>query len=79
MEINEIKKALYKEKPTAKKTAQINGLVDPPIMLHAEYKCKLSNGTTVIFAVPRKEMGEKTFDDEMPAQLLIRWMVKCYK
>lgn len=79
MEINEIKKSLYKEKPIAKKTAQIMGLVDPPIMLHAEYKCKLANGTTVIFAVPRKEMGEKPFDDEMPAQLLIRWIVKCDK
>ena len=76
MEINEIKKALYREKPIAKKTAQIMGLVDPPIMLHAEYKCKLKDGTTVIFAVPRKEMGEKPFDDEVPAQLLIRWMVR---
>lgn len=72
MELNEIKKVLYKEKPTA--------------LLYGEEGSPASNDYTFIyftvmsigevtFRVPVSEMGEKVFGAELPAQLLIRWMV----
>lgn len=71
---NEIKKAIYKEKPIAKEYNKvvyggITGCDD-----YSNYICSLLNGTKVHFVVPHKEMGEKPFNTEMPAQLLIRWM-----
>jgi len=66
MELNEIKKALYKEKPLAKVITETNE--------HKGYVCGLENGATVYFHVPLSEMGENEFDDEISAQLLIRWI-----
>jgi hypothetical protein len=67
MELNEIKKALYKEKPIAKKIAH-------PKNKSFLYETSVS-GSNIRFNVPICEMGEKHFDSEMPAQLLIRWIV----
>lgn len=64
MKTNEIKKALYKEKPTAKKTSFIAD--------YYNYVTQLENGTIVEFNIPKKE-GEH-FEDNIPAQLLIRWL-----
>lgn len=61
---NEIKKELYKQKPIALETA------DYPTF--KSYQTTLEDGTLVIFDIPKDE-GE--FDSEMPAQLLIRWMI----
>lgn len=72
MNTNEIKKALYKEKPTAK--------ID---YLHGEivvrggivkYKALLQDGTEVGFDVKVSEMGDADLLLEMPAQLLIRYI-----
>jgi hypothetical protein len=68
MEKNEIKKALYKEKPTAVKLSEFEG--------HWLYKTVLGNGETIQFSVPITEMGENEFEDQLPAQLLIRWIYK---
>ncbi len=67
-EANKIKKALYKEKPTAVKIAQ-------PKNERFLYEAETSLGK-VRFDVPINEMGETFFEREMPAQLLIRWLVK---
>lgn len=68
-ELNRIKKALYKEKPTAYRQ------LDYGRELWA-YSCQLSNGDWVHFAVPTDDMGGGAgFNQEMPAQLLIRWIV----
>lgn len=65
MEINEIKRALYKEKPIAiMQRATQEGL---------EYKTTCSLGE-INFIVPREDFGEGGFNDEEPAQLLIRWI-----
>lgn len=63
---NEIKKALYKEKPIAE--SAIEDLNDK------HYSATLEDGTSINFDVPSFEMGETEFTDQMPAQLLIRWM-----
>jgi len=76
MNINEIKKALYKEKPTAIRTDRQTSentitSVDP----YDRYICCLQNGHTVVFIIPHKEQGENLFNKTEPAQLLIRWIV----
>ncbi len=68
MEINEIKKALYKEKPLATLTLIRNG--------NANYSTKLEDGSDVLFEVPVSDMGESGFYPSMDAKLLIRWIVK---
>lgn len=70
MNTNEIKKVLYKEKPVAilcKPFLGSNNQVK-------NYRASTSLGI-IYFTVPFSEMGEKIFEDELPSQLLIRWMV----
>lgn len=70
MTTNEIKKALYREKPIArlvKKTEQKDG------SLLYTYKCQSSLGYHY-FNIPESDMGDKVFDDREPARLLIRWL-----
>jgi hypothetical protein len=64
----EVKKALYIEKPTAFLVNINNG----KFIYTAAIK---SPRQTVDFIVSRGEMGTTEFKDEMPAQLLIRWLV----
>lgn len=74
MTTNEIKKALYKEKPLAWSNAELIKTATGERVSKA-YKCTTSLGDHY-FEVPFSEMGETTFEDEMPAQLLIRWLNK---
>lgn len=75
MTTNEKKVALYKKKPTAMRNSTE---VDCDIYI---YTCQILTdnlekpNTTIFFEVPRSEMGENIFDEKVPAQLLIRWMV----
>lgn len=64
---NEIKKALYREKPQA----TLSKIVDDIYY----YEAKLNNRDSVYFAVPTSDMGEKLFDNKIHAQLLIRWLI----
>jgi hypothetical protein len=64
MEINDIKKELYKQKPVAVRTS-FKGE-------YTHYVTQLSNNTIVEFRVPNNEA--ENFKDEEPAQLLIRWI-----
>ena len=66
MEINEIKKTLYKEKPNAflRLIARDGG--------SRIYSAEISEGT-IIFNIPYKEVDD-SFKSEMEAQLLIRWI-----
>lgn len=66
MTTNEIKKALYKEKPTAHMDYVTNGAV--------WYTVKLNDGTEVFFKVWNEETFGGTFYPTMPAQQLIRWI-----
>ena len=67
METNEIKKFLYKEKPLARRVE--NAGDDKRYTYHV-----LLNHEDIFFDVPISDMGEKIFDEEIPAQLLIRWL-----
>lgn len=58
----EIKKELYKQKPTA------NFLKNED---DAVYYTTLLNGLDITFKIPHQEA---TFDRQVPAQLLIRWL-----
>lgn len=66
MKNTEIKKILYKEKPIAKKQ---KSRMLPKTHLH--YHCITSLGE-IKFKIPIEEGFN--FEDEMPAQLLIRWI-----
>ncbi len=70
MELNEIKKALYKQKPIAS-NIEVN---DKNAVYITHINTTESNEKEIKFIVPLKETGD--FDLEMPAQLLIRWLVK---
>lgn len=65
MEKNEIKKILYREKPLATRT-QVYDQV-------CFYEANTSLGK-VEFEIPYREMGNKEFMFQEPAQHLIRWL-----
>lgn len=69
---NEIKKALYKEKPIAIRAFIVPDKTTGEIFHH--YRTKLKDGTQVKFKVPTHDMGNFVFDYKMASQLLIRWM-----
>ena len=63
---NEIKKSLYREKPIAVFICMTeNG--------KGKYRTTLKSKVDVEFLIPENEIVG--FNNEMPAQLLIRWMV----
>lgn len=66
MELNDIKKALYKEKPSARFLHIKNGI--------ARYYAHLENGFDIWFNIPCSDMGQTSFLFEMEAHLLIRWI-----
>lgn len=65
MEKNEIKKALYRQKPTA----FFNYIRKGSAYYHAEV-----DGKNVWFEVPVNDMGDADFGATMQAHLLIRWV-----
>lgn len=67
MTSTEIKKALYKEKPTAR--------IHEKHKYHWHYCAHLKNGGVVDFHVPISEMGDLHFGDAEQSQLLIRWLM----
>lgn len=67
MERNDIKKELYKQKPTAE--------VWHKNSTDYYYSAYLNGGAKIDFKVPVDNMGETLFDNEVPAQLLIRWII----
>lgn len=74
MKKNDIKKALYKQKPIAKLLVRKNGVAyyDAVIL---EQKEPIVKYKTVFFNVPESDMGDAEFTEEMDAKLLIRWLV----
>jgi hypothetical protein len=67
MEKNEIKKALYRQKPTAK-LSMIRKSV-------AYYSTVLENSEVLQFEIPVSDMGDADLLLEMEGKLLIRWLV----
>lgn len=63
MELNEIKKSLYKEKPIAVKSGFKGD--------YSHYVTQLKNKKVIEFHVP---LSESEFENQVPAQLLIRWI-----
>lgn len=72
MTTTEIKKALYKQKPTARFLRIKNSI--------ARYVAKIDEGEylerEVFFSVPIDDMGDISFENEMDGKLMIRWMVE---
>jgi hypothetical protein len=74
MTINDIKKALYKEKPTA----HLQHVRKIGVSVALVYLCHLRGedlSADLVFDVPVAELTDGLFGKEMPAQLLIRYMV----
>lgn len=65
MDINSIKKALYKEKPIARR------IINNPYI--ATYLTAMSTGT-VHFKIPQSDAIGANLKEEMEAQYLIRWI-----
>lgn len=63
---NEIKKALYKEKPEASLLMISSGV--------AHYEASIDDGYVVYFNVPISDMGDTRFYPIMDAKLLNRWL-----
>jgi len=63
MTTTEIKKELYKQKPIAIRTNYQGNYV--------HYVAQLENAFIIEFEIPNQEA---TFSDNVPAQLLIRWL-----
>jgi hypothetical protein len=63
MTTTEIKKELYKQKPVAVRTNYQGE--------YAHYVSQLDDASIVQFEIP---IQEATFGNEVPAQLLIRWL-----
>jgi len=63
MNATEIKKELYKQKPIALRTNYVGD--------YAHYVTQLNDASLVEFEIPNQEA---TFGNEVPAQLLIRWI-----
>jgi len=76
MEINEIKKALYKQNPQAKFLLIKDGVVtyDTTIEIKNDNK-PIPSFKTLLFKIPVTDMGEAEFLREMNAKYLIRWLV----
>jgi hypothetical protein len=67
MELNEIKKSLYKENPRA-----VLRMIRKSV---AYYSANLvSNDSIVQFQVPIEDMGDADFLSSMDSKLLIRWI-----
>lgn len=69
MKLNEIKKALYKEKPVA--------YLDASKSEHSDisyYTAVTGSNEQIYFEVPKHE--SEGFAETMQAQLLIRWIIK---
>jgi hypothetical protein len=66
MELNEIKKRLYVEAPTAKFFKLTKGVM--------YYVAHLSEGKPVHFSIPITDIGDAAFYSTMEAKLLIRYM-----
>jgi hypothetical protein len=74
MELNEIKKILYKEKPIAIFTHAVkDGLYYSVNLRHPTVR---PQNEFVVFLVPLFEIGDGEFLREMPAQLLIRYIIQ---
>lgn len=79
MEINEIKKSLYREKPVAnieqiKKDGIFYSCKFNVVVETLESRKRVVN-MDVFFCVPLDDIGEAIFLNEMPAQLLIRYLI----
>lgn len=64
---NEIKKALYKQRPIAELTHIRGG--------KAFYQTTINENDVVRFEVPIDDMGDADFFPEMDGKLMIRWLV----
>lgn len=71
MELNDIKKALYKQNPEAVfQSASKSGLLYIAIIGDDEGKTKL-----IRFLVPYNDLGDAVFGSSLHSKLLIRWIV----
>lgn len=73
MEKNDIKKALYKQKPLA----QLQSINKDGIwyMVMIEVKDTIIDYETIYFKIPFIDIGDATFNISMDAKLLIRYIV----
>ena len=76
MELNEIKKALYKQNPTAiiSKITKSGLLYDTSVQTGGY--APFETWEEVSFLIPLEEIGDAVFRTGMEAKLLIRWIIQ---
>jgi len=73
MEKNEIKKALYKQNPTAKLDYIRKGNAYYSTVV--DYVVAGMTGVLIRFEIPVEDMGDADFGAEMESKLLQRWII----
>lgn len=76
MELNEIKKALLKQKPNAILTNVRKDGILYEVYADVVQESGLIEPLKISFLVPLNEIGETIFEKFIPAQLLIRYIIK---
>lgn len=72
MELNEIKKALYKEKPVAIFEKLCKGIMT----YRSTIKKSEDEDVDVYFVIPVSDIGDASFERFMDAKLLIRYLIE---
>lgn len=77
MELNEIKKKLYTQKPSAKfiKASNVSLTYSAIVNLAKAEGLNCHLDIRIYFHIPISDIGDATFENTMPAQQLIRWLV----
>jgi len=68
--IEEIKKAIYQQNPKAKL-----GTVNKSGIYYASWVKMYGEEEPLRFFIPLSDMGDASFEYEMPAKFLIRWLL----
>jgi len=76
MELNEIKKALYKQSPSAhfQKVTKSGLLYEACIRVDTDPNIA-PKIQIIYFLIPFEEIGDATFEENEPAKLLIRYII----
>jgi hypothetical protein len=73
MNLTDIKKELYKQKPTAELICIRGGIAHYDTTIRLPESLGVEN-KTIFFAIPVQDMGDADFTPTMDAKLLIRWI-----
>lgn len=75
MELNEIKKALYMDKPIAELVSATKEGIRYGALCQFIHHYEIVDPKVIYFFIPFSDMGDAVFHQQEPAQLLIRYLI----